>query len=167
MTVTTRIRAIAFDVDGVFTDGTFWFGPNGEEYKAACFLDVMGVSRARRSGVPMALISGEDTPFVRYLAQKLGITDVWMGCKDKVAALLEFGERHGLATAHLCFVGDDINDVSAMTLAGFAAAPATAHRSAIAAAALVTRSGGGRGAVREVLDYLAERDWVVDSSPAQ
>jgi 3-deoxy-D-manno-octulosonate 8-phosphate phosphatase (KDO 8-P phosphatase) len=158
----TSIRGVAFDVDGVFTDGTVWFGPNGEEYKAACFLDIMGVSRARQSGVPMAFISGEDTPFVRHLAHKLGIADVWLGCKDKAAAFREFGGRHGVATTDLCFVGDDINDVNAMALAGFAAAPATAHHSAITAAAMVTRSGGGRGAVREVMDYLAERKWVVD-----
>ena len=57
----TRIRAIALDVDGVLTDGGFWWGPGGEEWKRFCFADIMGVSLARRAGIEIALISGEDS----------------------------------------------------------------------------------------------------------
>src|ERR1019366_1156507 len=69
-------RAIALDVDGVLTDGGFWWGPNGEEWKRFCFADVMGVSLARKSGLIVALISGEDSPLVDRFATKMGILDM-------------------------------------------------------------------------------------------
>ena len=152
----SRIKAIALDVDGVLTDGTFWWGPDGQEWKRFSFHDVMGISRARRAGLLFAFISGEDSPLVDRLALKLGIQDVFKGCKDKASALKEFVARHGLAVTEVAFMGDDINDLEAMKLAGFAAAPANAHPSARQQARLVTSCPGGRGAVRELIDYLAK-----------
>ena len=142
------------DVDGVLTDGGFWWGADGGEWKRFSFRDVMGISRASRSGVTFALISGEATPQVQRFAEKMKIENVWQGCRDKGQALTEFAGRLGLPLSTIAFIGDDINDVGAMQLAGFAAAPADAHRSAREAAALVTASKGGEGVVREVLDHL-------------
>ena len=75
------VRAVALDVDGVLTDGTFWWGADGE-MKRFHFLDVMGIARALRGGVVFALISGENSPIVGRFAEKLGIQDVFVGCKD-------------------------------------------------------------------------------------
>ena len=88
----------------------------------------------------------------------MGITDVHKGCKDKSSALREFARRHGLELEEICFMGDDVNDLAAMELAGLAAAPADACSAARGKAAIVTAAGGGRGAVRELVDrILAER----------
>jgi 3-deoxy-D-manno-octulosonate 8-phosphate phosphatase (KDO 8-P phosphatase) len=152
-----RIKAIALDVDGVLTDGTFWWGPGGEDFKRFSFADVMGVSRGRKAGLIFALISGEDSPLVDRYAAKMGITDVFKGCKDKARALREFAESRQLDLGEVCFMGDDVNDLGALALAGLAAAPADAHDSARRAAALVTRRPGGRGAVRELIDLVLER----------
>lgn len=148
------IRAVAMDVDGVLTDNTFAWREDGQESKSFSFRDVMGVSLARKAGFRFALISGESTPFVDMIAHKLGITDIHKGCKDKATALRAFAEQHQLALAEICFIGDDVNDVPAMLLAGLSAAPADAHTAAKRAAALITQAPGGRGAVREVLDRL-------------
>ena len=78
-----QIKAIALDVDGVLTDGTFWWGPDGQEWKRFSFRDVMGISRARRAGLVSALISGEDTPLVDRFARKMEIDHVFKGCNDK------------------------------------------------------------------------------------
>lgn len=153
--MTGRIKAIALDVDGVLTDGSFWWGPNGEEFKRFHFLDVMGIARAMQEGTRFALISGEDSPLVGRFAAKLHIDDVSAGCKDKAAALNLFAGRAGLDLTAICFMGDDINDLAAMRLAGFAAAPANAHPLVQDQAALVTKRHGGAGAVRELIDYLA------------
>lgn len=153
--VTGPIRAVALDVDGVLTDGSFWWGPNGEEFKRFHFFDVMGVARAIRAGVLITLVSGEESPIIGRYAAKLRIDDVFAGAKDKAAALREFATRRGLAMASICFMGDDINDLPAMSLAGFSAAPATAHPAVIARASYVTARPGGNGAVRELLDHLA------------
>jgi 3-deoxy-D-manno-octulosonate 8-phosphate phosphatase (KDO 8-P phosphatase) len=153
--VASSIRAVALDVDGVLTDGTFWWGPNGEELKRFCFLDVMGISRAKRAGTLFALISGEDSPLVARFARKLAIEDVFAGCRDKAAALRAFADRHGLPLETICFVGDDINDLAAMRIAGYSSAPANSHPVVKAQAAYVTQSPGGSGAVRELIDHLA------------
>ena len=153
-----KIRGLALDVDGVLTDGTFWWGPGGEEFKRFSFVDVMGVSRAIKAGLIVALISGEDSPLVDRYAQKFEITDCFKGCKDKAAALREFAERRGLPLAEICFMGDDVNDLAAMAIAGFSAAPANALRAAREQAKLVMRHDGGLGAVRELVDLILSRD---------
>jgi 3-deoxy-D-manno-octulosonate 8-phosphate phosphatase (KDO 8-P phosphatase) len=154
------IRGLALDVDGVLTDGTFWWGAGGEEFKRFSFVDIMGVSRARKAGIILALISGEDSPLVDRYAQKFEITDCFKGCKDKAAALQEFSSRRQLPLAEICFMGDDINDLGAMAIAGFSAAPANAHRAAREQAKLVMRHDGGLGAVRELVDLILSRnDW--------
>jgi len=149
-----RILAVALDVDGVLTDGTFVWGPEGEEFKRFSFRDVMGVSLARKSGIVFALISGEASPLVDRYALKMGITHVYKGCKDKGAALREFAVGRGIPLEAVCFIGDDVNDLPALAIAGWAAVPGDAHPKAKEAAAYVASAGGGRGAVREILDHL-------------
>jgi 3-deoxy-D-manno-octulosonate 8-phosphate phosphatase (KDO 8-P phosphatase) len=148
------VRAVALDVDGVLTDGGVWWGPNGEEWKRFSFRDIMGVSLARKAGVIVALISAEDGPLVDRFAAKMGITDVAKGCKDKADGLRRFADRHQLALSDVCFMGDDVNDLPAMELAGVAAAPADAHPAVVRRAAFVATRGGGNGAVRELLDAV-------------
>lgn len=149
------VKAVALDVDGVLTDGTFWWGTDGSETKRFSFRDVMGVARAIRGGTIFALISGERNVLVDRIAAKLGITDVHQGCKDKAAALRAFAEARGLDPAEICFMGDDINDLDAMRLAGLAAAPADAADAVLAFVGFVTRRPGGHGAVRELLEHLS------------
>jgi 3-deoxy-D-manno-octulosonate 8-phosphate phosphatase (KDO 8-P phosphatase) len=150
----TVVKAIALDVDGVLTDGGFYWGPNGEEWKRFCFADVMGISLARKAGFVVALVSGEASSLVDRFADKLGITDVEKGCRDKAQAIRHIASRHGMVPPDLCFMGDDVNDLSAMELCGFSAAPADARPVVLERVDLVTKSGGGNGAVRELIDLL-------------
>ena len=149
-----EIKAIAMDVDGVLTDGGVWWGPNGEEWKRFHFADIMGLSLARKSGMIIALLSGENSPLVDRLAEKLGITDVHKGCKDKATALRAFSEHHGLRLQEICFVGDDVNDLPALAIVGLSACPADARPSVRENCQVVTKLAGGNGAVREVVDML-------------
>jgi 3-deoxy-D-manno-octulosonate 8-phosphate phosphatase (KDO 8-P phosphatase) len=149
-----EIKAIALDVDGVLTDGGVWWGPDGAEWKRFSFADIMGVSLARKAGLMVTLISGEDSPLVDRFAAKMNLTDVTKGCKDKAAALRAFAGRHQLALEEICFMGDDVNDLGAMELAGLAAAPADARPVARNKASIVTEAKGGNGAVRELVDRI-------------
>lgn len=149
-----RIKAVVLDVDGVLTDGALYWGSGSEEWKRISFLDVMGISIGQRAGLRFALISGEEGPLLDRLVHRLKISDVYRGCKDKARALRDFAASAGLGLDQICYMGDDVNDVPAMRLAGLAAAPASAHRSAREAARVVTESGGGHGAVREIIDLL-------------
>jgi 3-deoxy-D-manno-octulosonate 8-phosphate phosphatase (KDO 8-P phosphatase) len=149
-----EIRAIALDVDGVLTDGGFWWGPNGEEWKRFCFADIMGVSLALKAGLNVTLISGEDSPLVDRYAAKFQLTDITKGCKDKAQALRAYADRNGYELRHICFMGDDVNDLPAMAIAGLAAAPANAHPQALAKAQFIATRNGGNGAVRELVDAI-------------
>jgi 3-deoxy-D-manno-octulosonate 8-phosphate phosphatase (KDO 8-P phosphatase) len=159
------IRALALDVDGVLTDGGVWWGPDGAEWKRFDFRDVMGVSRGRRAGLVFALISGEESPLVDRFAAKMGIEHVYKGCRDKAAALREFAGDCGLCIDQVAFMGDDVNDVEAMTIAGLSGTPCDGHRDACTAAVVVTAAAGGHGAVREFVDSLLDsRDLGRDES---
>jgi len=148
------VRAIALDVDGVLTDGSFWWGPNGEEYKRFHFSDIMGVSLGSRAGILFSLISGEATPFVDMYAKKMKIEKVYAGTKDKATALLDFSRSTGLDMSTICFVGDDVNDLPAMELAGISVAPANANDQVKSQVDWVTDEFGGNGAVRRVVDTI-------------
>ena len=117
----------------------------------------MGVSLGRRAGLVFALISGEDGALVDAIAAKLGITDVYPGCKDKAAALRDFAAKQQLDLDEVCFIGDDVNDVAAMAIAGLAVAPSGAQPVAEAAARMVLGARGGAGCVREVVEMLLSR----------
>jgi len=158
-----RIRAVALDVDGALTDGTFLWGVSSAEFKRFSYADVTGIARARAAGVLVALISGESSPdgmaLVQRYADKLGITDIYTGCHDKERALRDFAAAHHIELNETCFIGDDVMDLPAMAVAGIAASPADAHVCVLAKADYVSRARGGNGAVREVLDLVVgERD---------
>jgi 3-deoxy-D-manno-octulosonate 8-phosphate phosphatase (KDO 8-P phosphatase) len=148
------IKLIAMDVDGVLTDGSFWWGPNGEEWKRFHFADIMGLSRARKAGLKLALISGEDSPLIDRLAAKMQISDVQKNCKNKAEALRSLAAQHQLTLGEICFMGDDVNDLPALKLAGLPAAPADAQPEVRALCRFVSSAKGGNGAVREVIEKI-------------
>ena len=149
-----KIRAIALDVDGVLTDGGIWWGPNGEEWKRFCFADIMGVSLACKAGLMVTLISGEDSPLVDRFAAKFNLTDITKGCRDKAQALRFYAERNQLQLNEISFMGDDVNDLAAMEIAGIAAAPADARPAVLRKAQFIAKNNGGNGAVRELIDAI-------------
>lgn len=158
-TILTTLQAIAFDVDGVLTDGTLgWSSHSTDEIKTFSFTDIMGISLARRLGLKLALISGEPSPLVDRYAAKMHIAHVYKGTRDKAAALRSFGGEAGVALERTCFFGDDINDLFAMEIAGLAACPANAAadiRAHISASSgFLSQFPGGRGAVRELIDAI-------------
>jgi 3-deoxy-D-manno-octulosonate 8-phosphate phosphatase (KDO 8-P phosphatase) len=150
----STIRALALDVDGVLTDGGVWWGDDGTESKRFSFADIMGVSLATKAGLIVTLISGEDSLLVARFAKKMNIADVTRGCKDKAAALRAFAQRQDLPLKEICFMGDDVNDLGAMEIAGFSAAPANAQPAVLKAVRFVTKANGGNGAVRELVDMI-------------
>jgi 3-deoxy-D-manno-octulosonate 8-phosphate phosphatase (KDO 8-P phosphatase) len=151
-----QIRALAIDVDGVLSDGGLWWGPGGEEWKRFCFADIMGISLARRAGLILALISGENSPLVDRYAEKMLIRHVVKGCRDKASALRDFAATNGVKLTEVCFMGDDVNDLPAMAISGFCAAPRNAAPVVLKRANLVTKAAGGNGAVRELVDALLD-----------
>jgi 3-deoxy-D-manno-octulosonate 8-phosphate phosphatase (KDO 8-P phosphatase) len=156
----TTLQAIAFDVDGVLTDGTLTWSPHGDESKSFSFTDIMGVSLLRRIGIKMALISGEPSPLVDLYAKKMHIPFVAKGTRDKAAALRDFTAKFNLSLAETCFFGDDVNDLFPMEIAGLCACPSNAAAEVLTYVSSRDRTGfistqpGGHGAVRSFADAI-------------
>lgn len=153
-----NLRAVAFDVDGVLTDGKLtWSTASTDELKTFSFTDIMGISLLRRLGIRMALISGEPSPLVDRYAAKMHIPFVLKGTRDKAAAVREFTTQFDISLADTCFFGDDVNDLFAMELCGLSACPANAAaevKAYVGQAGFVSTQPGGGGSVREFADAV-------------
>ena len=152
------LQAIAFDVDGVLTDGSLtWSTDSNAEIKSFSFTDIMGVSLLRRLGMKLALISGEPSPLVDRYAAKMHLHHVVKGTRDKAGALREFTALFHEPLEHTCFFGDDVNDLFAMEIAGLCACPSNAAadvREYVEEHGFASMQPGGHGAVREFTDRL-------------
>ncbi len=145
------IRVVALDIDGVVTNGEVILDEAGRESKALFFRDIDAVFAARRAGLEIVLVTGEETAIVGVIARKLGIERVWAGRKDKHVVLPELAAELGVELEEVCYVGDAPRDAPALELAGLGLAPADAAPEARAAADGVLVAPGGRGAVSEAL----------------
>jgi 3-deoxy-D-manno-octulosonate 8-phosphate phosphatase (KDO 8-P phosphatase) len=154
------LTAIAFDVDGVLTDGTLAWRSDAPaaEIKSFHFADIMGISLLRRLGLKLALISGEDSELVSRYAEKMHLHHVTRGTRDKAAALRTFATQFNLDLAQTAYFGDDINDLFAMEIAGLACCPANAAEDVLDFVAstngFLSTNPGGRGAVRQFADEI-------------
>jgi YrbI family 3-deoxy-D-manno-octulosonate 8-phosphate phosphatase len=149
-----KVRLLCVDVDGVLTDAGMYYGPDGEVLKKFNTRDGMGLARVREAGVAVAIISGEESAIVHARAAKLSIDDVFCGAADKRVAIDELCVRHGLELHEVAFIGDDLNDLSALESVGLACAVADAAEPVKRVAHYVTERRGGEGAVREVCEFL-------------
>ncbi len=154
-----RVRLVAFDVDGVFTDGRFYLSDDGVETKAFNTQDGYGVRRLLDAGIEVAVISGRRSGAVERRMQELGVRHVSQGCKDKVAALDRIAAELSLTAADCAFVGDDDPDLPLLQHVGCSIAVANAVQTVRDACDYTTEARGGFGAVREVCELiLASRD---------
>jgi 3-deoxy-D-manno-octulosonate 8-phosphate phosphatase (KDO 8-P phosphatase) len=152
------IRLLAMDVDGVLTDGeiTWCAGPSGElsELKSFNVKDGLGLSLARAAGLHVAWITGRVSPIVERRAAELGVQEVCQWARNKQAVLREIVGRLDLRPEQVLYIGDDLNDLPAFSAAGVRVAPADAVPAVREQADWVTDAGGGRGAVREVVEAV-------------
>jgi 3-deoxy-D-manno-octulosonate 8-phosphate phosphatase (KDO 8-P phosphatase) len=149
-----NIQLMVFDVDGVLTDGSLWYGDQGEVFKRFNSLDGHGLKMLAVSGIKVALVTGREGPIVDRRAAELGLGDVMQNVRDKAAALTSLATRHHLQLEQIGFMGDDLIDLPAMQRAGFAASVPQAPAYVAQAAHWVSTREGGRGAVRECCDLI-------------
>lgn len=149
-----NLQLIAFDVDGVFTDGRFYLSDEGVETKAFHTQDGYGIRRIIEMGVEAAVISGRDSEAVSKRMAELGVQHVVLGCKDKVAALDKIAASLGINAAQCGYVGDDIPDLPLLNHVGYSVAVANAVAEVRKACNYTTIAHGGHGAVREVCELI-------------
>jgi 3-deoxy-D-manno-octulosonate 8-phosphate phosphatase (KDO 8-P phosphatase) len=149
-----RIELLVLDVDGVLTDGSITLTPDGAEIKTFHVRDGSALTAWRHCGKKTAIISGRASPAVSVRAAELGITEVRLGAKDKGAALIDVARATGSALDRTCAMGDDWPDLPVLTAVALPVAVADAGPEVRAAAKYVTMMPGGRGAVREVVEWI-------------
>ena len=163
MTRFEDIRAFAFDIDGVFTDGLVLAMPDGDLLRQFNSKDCFAVRTAVDNGFPCAIITGGVSQSLLHRAHSLGIVDehLYMMSKDKAEDLLHFCDREGLKPEQVAFVGDDIPDIPAMELAGLGVCPADAVAEVREAADFVSSFNGGRGCIRDLIESVlkAQGNW--------
>jgi 3-deoxy-D-manno-octulosonate 8-phosphate phosphatase (KDO 8-P phosphatase) len=148
------IRLMIFDVDGVLTDGSLYYGPEGESVKVFNVLDGHGIKLLQQSGVDTAIISARQSAILARRASDLGIRHLHQGVHDKQTAFEQLLAQTGLASGQCGFIGDDVIDLPILLRAGFAASVPNAHAEVRSRVHYVTQAAGGHGAAREICDFI-------------
>lgn len=148
------VRLVAFDVDGVFTDGRFYLSDDGVESKAFNTQDGYGVRRLLAADIDVAVISGRSSAAVEKRMSELGVKHVILGCGDKLGALKELTSALGIGVSQAAYAGDDLPDLAVLNTVGYSIAVANAVRGVRDACDYTTTASGGYGAVREICELV-------------
>ena len=160
-------RLIAFDVDGVMTDGGLYYSDSGEEFKRFNSLDGQGLKMLRASGVEVAIITGRTSRCVEARARNLGITHVYQGVEHKLEAMVDLLNKLKLSRDAAAYMGDDIVDLTVMRHVGLAISVPESPQLVREHSAYVTQRSGGHGAVREACEMIMSAQGTLDAQLAQ
>lgn len=149
-----RCELLVFDVDGVLTDGGLLYGPSGEALKRFDVKDGHGLVMARLMGLRCAILTARTSEIVQRRASELGLAAVRQGQKDKRTGFNSLLADLQVQPDKSAYMGDDVNDLGPLALAGLPACPADAVAEVRQAASFVAQSPGGRGAVRELIELV-------------
>jgi 3-deoxy-D-manno-octulosonate 8-phosphate phosphatase (KDO 8-P phosphatase) len=152
-----RLRLVLTDCDGVLTDGTAWYGPEGEAFKRFSLRDGMGVERLRAAGIETAIVTRERSSCVARRAEKLRLPFHFEGVQDKAAHLGEILARTACSVDEVAYMGDDLNDLGLLQVVGeggLTAAPQDAVDAVLANVHFRSSLPGGRGAFREFAEWI-------------
>jgi 3-deoxy-D-manno-octulosonate 8-phosphate phosphatase (KDO 8-P phosphatase) len=148
------IKAVVFDVDGVLTDGGLWYGPTGEALKRFDVKDGHAMVLARLTQLPVAVLTARTSTIVELRAQELKLAKVFQGRREKGSAFVELAAELGHAPEQLAYMGDDVNDLPALSRAGLSGCPADAAEQVKSAVHFVSSRPGGHGAAREFIELI-------------
>jgi YrbI family 3-deoxy-D-manno-octulosonate 8-phosphate phosphatase len=150
-----KIKLLLTDCDGVLTDAGVYYGENGEVLKKFNIRDGMGVERLRKlANIETGIITGELSPSVAKRAEKLKITELHLGIKDKVLVLIQIMSSRNLLPENIAYIGDDVNDIEIMQKVGLTACPADAISFTKNVADYVCETKGGEGCFREFAELI-------------
>ena len=147
-------KLIITDIDGVWTDGGMYYDQNGMELKKFHTYDSAGVLFAHQLGIPVGIITGENTNIVKRRADKLKVDYLYLGCKNKVAAAEDLCSQLGIALSDVAYIGDDLNDIDLLKLVGWAGVPSSAPEYVKALANVSLAKNGGEGVFREFVESI-------------
>jgi 3-deoxy-D-manno-octulosonate 8-phosphate phosphatase (KDO 8-P phosphatase) len=159
-----KIKLLLLDVDGVLTNGTIILDGHGNELKAFHVRDGHGIKLAQRAGIVIGIITGRKSEVVNIRARELGIEEVYQGAHRKIEIYESLLVKFGVHDDEVAYVGDDIVDVDIFKRAGLAVAVADADPAVRPYVDMITKTDGGRGAVREFINLLLKSQGKLPSS---
>jgi 3-deoxy-D-manno-octulosonate 8-phosphate phosphatase (KDO 8-P phosphatase) len=149
-----RVKMIIMDVDGTLTDGTLLLLPDGEEVKSYNVLDGLGMLLANLAGIKTGIITGKISKPLAKRAKNLNVSELHQGILDKKRVLFEILKKHHLHQEEVAYIGDDLGDLDVIKEVGFAGAVANAHAIIKEHSHYHCRLEGGKGAVREFIEFI-------------
>jgi 3-deoxy-D-manno-octulosonate 8-phosphate phosphatase (KDO 8-P phosphatase) len=149
-----KVKLLVVDIDGVMTDGRVVYGVYGDELKFFDVHDGLGIVMLKRAGIPTAVITAKKSRIVKTRCRDLAIKIIHQGYPDKLRPFEKILKRYRVSSEEVCFMGDDLVDLSIIKRAGLAVAVPNAVEEVRRCAHHITEKSGGRGAVREICDLL-------------
>jgi len=149
-----KIKLIAFDVDGVLTDGSITYSDNGVEIKTFNAKDGQGMSMLADSEYITAIITARTSAIVEKRAKDLKVNHIYQGAKNKLVALADLMDMYSLSFDEVAYVGDDFPDICILGRVGLACCPLDAVDEVKSVCHFVSSRNGGQGAVREVANLI-------------
>lgn len=150
----SNLKVLAFDVDGVFTQGDIFYSKEGEAFMRFNRVDGKGIELARKAGFKIWIISAEESAFVRKRMEKLQADEICLGIKNKIELLQKLQKKYSLSSNEIGFMGDDVQDLEVIQNCGFSGAPENAVNSVKNSVNYICKRKGGDGAVREFIDFI-------------
>lgn len=147
-------KLILTDIDGVWTDGGMYYDGTNIELKKFNTYDSAGVLFAHHFGIPVGILTGENTQIVQRRADKLKVDYCFLGVKDKVAIATDLCFQLGITLEDVAFIGDDLNDMKLLKLVGLAGVPSSAPEYVKTLANVKLKKRGGEGVFREFVEYI-------------
>ena len=152
--IASKIKLVAFDIDGVMTDGSLSFSEDGKEIKTYNAKDGLGVVMLGKAGITTAIITARNNNTVKIRAEVLNIVELFMGQKNKIEALEELVEKYNLNLDEVAYMGDDLPDICVLKKVGLKSCPNDAVSEVKENCNFISSYNGGRGAVRELCDFI-------------
>lgn len=149
-------KLIITDIDGVWTDGGMYYDQTGNEWKKFHTYDSAGVLFAHSLGIPVCIITGENTSIVKRRAEKLKIDYLYLGVKDKVNVVKKLCSKLKITLDEIAYIGDDLNDAGLLQIVGYSAVPSSAPKYIKNIAKIKLEKKGGEGVFREFVEKLFE-----------
>ena len=148
----SKVRAIIFDFDGIFTTNSVFLGVDGREFVECSRYDGYGLKKLSLIGTKMVIISSEKVPIVHTRAKKLGIESI-APVEEKLAVAKSWLKKNTILLSQTAFIGNDINDLDLLKAVGYPFCPSDAHPDVLEFA-YILKQAGGRGVVRELCDMI-------------
>lgn len=159
-----NIKLLVSDIDGVWTDGSYYYNINGDSFRKFNTKDSFGVALAQLVNLPILILSGEDNEMVRSRMTKLKIEHYKLGVTNKLKVLIDHCAKLKIDLSEVAYLGDDMNDYNMLNKVGFFACPSDAYIRVKNKADIILETPGGQGAFREFVENILNSKGLLDQA---